>query len=117
MKQEYVRAVGEMEAKAKSTLNEVQTKADKIIEQTKEFAQTIEKKARQTATQISVKDAQKQFEDAEEYFDKKVKNWNLLSGISIALFILLAITFEISAPGKNETSFVIYLTWMYMSIF
>lgn len=110
IKKEYQKTIKLLEDKASATLQQLQEQSTKAIEDAKVLAENIENKARQTATHISVKDAQEQFKEAQGDYNSQVKWWTALSGVAVVLFIFLALYLERSKIDVNGTGTVIYYT-------
>ena len=85
------------------TLATIQTEAEKAIQGAKNLADEIEAKARLTASQISVKEAQRQFKDAADGDKARIKLWGWLTGVSVALLVggpLLFTQWELPAGAE-----------------
>ena len=89
---------------------------EELIAEAKEQATQIRKDAHETATGVSVKDAQKQFEEAQTEFDKKVKVWAWLSGSGIFLFFAVSTYFFFAKVPDQWQWHVIYSSAIKISI-
>lgn len=88
IRQEYRRAVEQLQKDSATTLANVKQEADRALEGAKKLAEEIEARARKTATKISVKDAQEQFSTASTDLAVKVTYWGRV-GVSSTLGLVL----------------------------
>ena len=68
-------------------LKKVREDSVAAIEEARKLAEEIESKARKTANKISVKEAQDQFQSAQEDLEKKARRWGWLSSASISVLL------------------------------
>jgi len=116
IRKEYQKTVAEMKGEAEEALKHVKEESQKVLEQATKLAKDIEDRARRTAAHISVEEAQKQFKEAQTDLDKQVKLWWVLSGISLAAFLLVAFFLSrIELPDKWQWH-VIYYTAIRITI-
>jgi len=109
IRKEYQKTVTDMKAQAEEALKHVREESEKVLAQATKLAKDIEERARRTAAHISVEEAQKQFKEAQTDLDKQVKLWWLLSGISLAAFLLVAFALSrIVLPDKWQWHVVYY---------
>ena len=109
IKTAHDKAIEELKAQASRTLSEIEGKSKESIAKARELAEQIENRARQTATGISVEEAQSQFRDAQKQFDTSVRNWSLISMIPIALFAIFAV-YLWNQQGPSAIGSAIYYT-------
>ncbi len=74
-RREHERAVEAIKKQAEATLAHVETESKRILGEAQKIAEEIEKKARRTATGISVQEAQKQFKQAQKGFTTAAIWW------------------------------------------
>lgn len=111
IRQEYRRTVEELKAESQATLANVKIEADKALEGAKRLAEEIETRARKTATKISVKDAQDQFNSASVDLDKKVESWQKAGIASTLLLVLGAAAFMLwPLPDSGTWPVALYHT-------
>ena len=84
---EYEKSIEALKTTSENTLQQLRTEAQKTISDAEELAKQIEDRARFTASGISVREAQKQFSEAQTRIDRRVNTWALIGSICIALFI------------------------------
>lgn len=108
-------AVSELKVQASKTLEEIQEKSEESVAQARRLAEQIENRARQTATKISVKEAQSQFQEAQKQFDSSVKIWSIISCIPITLFLTLGV-YLWNHQGPSEVGSAIYETGIRFAI-
>ncbi|NUM80584.1 hypothetical protein HUU42_07220 [bacterium] len=116
VKKAYEAAVKTMQEEATKSLTQLKEDSSKVLEEARHLAQQIENRARLTAAKISVRDAQQQFSDAEIEFNKQIKLWSWLSGISLVLFLLIAIYFMQIPLPEQWNWHVIYYTAIRITI-
>ena len=92
-REEYQKTISAVKTESQKAISDARAEATRIIEETKKISGEIEKSARNTAVGISVKDAQKQFGDAQVDLDGKVITWNVISLIMVLAFISSAVCF------------------------
>jgi len=100
---EYQNTVKQMKGDAEEVLQHVREESKKTLEEAKQLADEIEKRARRTAAHISVQQAQEQFRDAQKGFDKQVTLWAVLVVSSLAIFFAAAAYFvriHFTGPGN-----------------
>jgi hypothetical protein len=73
LKRESERALENLKRNTEETLAIIKSESEKSIEGAKELAEEIETRARRTATKISVKEAQNQFQEASAHDAKQIK--------------------------------------------
>jgi len=106
---EYKKTVSEMKGEADEALKRVKEESQKTIEEARQLAKDIEERARRTAAHISVKDAQKQFQEAQGQLDDQVKLWAALSVGSLAAFLGVAVYLaKIKLPDQWQWHVVYY---------
>ena len=93
IRREYERVVEDLNAKTKTTLSQVKEQADEAVAEAQKLAEEIEARARKSATKMSVEAAQKQFSEATEELQKKVKTWGWRAAVSVGVLLLLPIGF------------------------
>ena len=111
IRQEYRRAVEQLQQESATTLASVKQEADRALEGAKKLAEEIETRARRTATKISVKDAQEQFASASQDLDRKVKYWSLSGVGATVLLVAVAAGFMLwPLPPAGEWPVALYHT-------
>lgn len=91
IRQEYKRAVEQLQRDSAATLATVKEEADRALEGAKKLAEEIEARARKTATKISIKEAQDQFATASTDLSAKVAFWGKVAvGSTFALVAVAA---------------------------
>ena len=90
IRREYERTIESIKRESESALQQVKEEADKTIEEARTLAEQIENRARLTASGISVKEAQKQFREAQAEIDGRVKIWASLGTLSVLVFFAVA---------------------------
>jgi hypothetical protein len=109
IRKEYQKTVDEMKAQAEDALTHVREESSKTIGEAKKLAEEIEQRARRTATHISVKEAQDQFKEAQNDFDRQVIIWTVLSVASLAAFLLVAYYLsQLTLPAQWQWQVVYY---------
>ena len=108
-------AVNQLKIQASRTLEEIQEKSEESIEKARKLAEQIENRARLTATNISVEEAQSQFREAQKQFDGSVKIWSIISCIPITLFLILGV-YLWNHQGPSDVGSAIYETGIRFAI-
>ena len=109
IRKEYQKTVDEMRAQADAALKQVREESTKTIEEARKLAKDIEERARRTAAHISVEEAQKQFKEAQDDFDKQEIIWTVLSIASLAAFLIVAYYLSrVALPGQWQWQVVYY---------
>ena len=93
VRREYERTIESIKKDSETALQQVKAESNKTIEEARILAKQIEERARKTAARISVGDAQKQFKEAQDALDERVKVWAGLGGVCVAGFFLFALYF------------------------
>ncbi|MBU1936929.1 hypothetical protein KKG05_05975 [bacterium] len=109
IRKEYQSTLSSMKTEADKTLQQVKEEAEKTIEGAKKLADQIEERARLTAAGISVKDAQEQFNIAQDNARKKAKTWAIFSIIAVIGFIVTVIVLIHDKPESDGWK-VVYFT-------
>lgn len=93
IRQEYERTIESMKTESENALKQVKEESEKTIEEARVLAEQIESRARSTAARISVEEAQKQFQEAQQALDRRVTMWAGFSGLSAIVFLIVAAYF------------------------
>lgn len=93
IRQEYRRAVEQLQRDSATTLANVKQEADRALEGAKKLAEEIETRARKTAAKISVKEAQEQFSIASTDLTGKVTFWGRVGVGSTIALVAVAVGF------------------------
>jgi hypothetical protein len=99
---EYARVVDELQSQTTATISKIKEEAEKAVQGAKALAEEIETRARKTATKISVKEAQTQFDNATTELSKKLTLWAWLACVSIVVLIGLPFVFMAWPLPKPE---------------
>lgn len=111
IRQEYRRAVEQLQKDSATTLANVKQEADRALEGAKKLAEEIETRARKTATKISVKEAQEQFSTASTDLTAKVTYWGRVGvGSTLALVVVAAVFMWWPLPEASMWPVALYHT-------
>lgn len=91
--QVHERTIQAIRVESEDILQKLREQGNNAIQEAEAFAKNIVGQARSTAAETSMEDAQKQFRNAQEELDKRVKLWGILGGVSIGVFIVVAVLF------------------------
>ena len=117
IQEEFTNTITSMKQESENVLRQVQGEATKTINEARVLSEKIEAKARSTAVGTSVEEAQKQFREAQEGLERRVKFWSYPAVVSVLAFIGVAIYFAIAGPAKGEESWaVVYHSAIRVSI-
>ena len=86
-------ALEHLKETAAETLATIKVEADKAIQGAQDLAEKIEARARRTASQISVEEAQNQFKEAAKGDEKSVRRWWWTAIGSVGLLIIFPLLF------------------------
>lgn len=92
LQEQFQRSLAALRAEASFAVDEVRQQTEALLADARQLAQEIEKKARRTATKISVEEAQKQFGEASIDLGRAVKYWGLVSVVSLGAFVGVGLT-------------------------
>ena len=116
IRREYEETIESIKSESEIALRQVKEEANKTIEEARELAKDIENRARSTASGVSVKEAQNQFQEAQSALNHRVKIWALLGGFGIAAFLGVAVYFLTLDFSNQEGWYVVYFTVIRVSI-
>lgn len=116
IRHEYEETIKSIKNESDSALRQVKDEADRTIEEARGLAKEIENRARSTASGVSVKEAQNQFQEAQSALNQRVKIWAILGGSGVAAFLCVAIYF-LTLDSTNQSGwYVVYFTAIRISI-
>ena len=95
---------------ATETLATIKVEADKAIQGAQDLAEKIEARARRTASQISVKEAQNQFREAAKGDEKSVRRWWWTAIGSVGLLVIFPLLFTRWELPAGEWPVALYHT-------
>lgn len=107
--------IEKIKLESQNILDKAKNEAHAIIKKAEEISKLKEERATRTAKKISVKEAQDQFDQAQKEHYKSVILWSILSFITLALFIIIAILFYKDVTTLNR-HLIIYITALRMTI-
>ena len=111
IKRESDQALEYLKKTTAETLATIQAEAEKAIQGAKDLADQIEAKARLTASQISVEEAQRQFKAAADGDQARIKLWGCLTGVSVFLLVSGPLLFtQWELPAGAEWPVALYHT-------
>ena len=111
VKRESDQALEHLKKTTAETLATIRTEAEKAIQGAKALADEIEAKARLTAAQISVEEAQKQFKAAANDDQARIMLWGWLAGVSVVLLVSAPLLFtQWELPTGAEWPVALYHT-------
>ena len=116
MIREYEKTIASIKEESENALKQVKEESEKTIEEARVLAEQIESRARSTAARISVEEAQDQFQEAQGALDKRVKTWAWLGGISVLMFLVVALCFLLIDVGDQSGWHVVYYSAIRVSI-
>lgn len=116
IRREYEETIQSIKSESESALQQVKEEADRTIEEARLLAKDIESRARSTASGVSVKEAQNQFQEAQTALNQRVKIWAGLGGFGIAAFLGVALYF-LTLDFSDQTGwYAVYFTVIRVSI-
>ena len=111
IKRESDQALDHLKKTTAETLVTIQAEAEKAIQGAKDLADQIEARARLTASQISVEEAQRQFKAAADGDQARIKFWGFLTGVSVFLLVSGPLLFtQWELPAGAEWPVALYHT-------
>ena len=106
---DYERRIEELKTESQKSLREIERDAKEFISNAKRDAEKhLEEASRtligakETASGISVRDAQEQFKRAQQALNKKVRLWAWMSGGCAAVFSAIGVYFYFAAPDASK---------------
>lgn len=113
---EYEKTIASIKEESESALNQVRDEARKTIEEARVLSEQIEKRARSTAARISVKEAQEQFQAAQDALDRRVTFWACLGWFGVLAFLGVAAYFVSMDLGDQSGWQAVYYSAIRVTI-
>ena len=101
VRRQYERTIESIKKESETALQQVKEESNKTIEEARTLAKQIEERVRLTATGVSTKTVQEQFEEAQAALDKRVRVWAGLGIVGILGFLCVAIWFATMNPSTQ----------------